>query len=151
MMQQSRNLFRGISHHTKYGDKEKTSPQMPLKHVGTLSTKELESMSLARGHRPLSSRETRRSGVQGELQMFKHTRWEKKEGEGPKMMRGLPTSAGQTHMYGKGTKHFWISHSVIQQTHDKIINREKLPFPAQCGLETFFFHPICFPTIAAKG
>lgn len=29
VMQQSRNLFRGISHHTKYGDKEKTSPQTP--------------------------------------------------------------------------------------------------------------------------
>ena len=84
MTQQSRNLFRGISHHTKYGDKEKTSPQTPLKHMGTLSTKELVSLSLARGHRPLSSRETRRSGVQGELQMFKHTRWEKRGRGTPK-------------------------------------------------------------------
>ena len=149
-MQLSRNLFRGISHHTKYGDKDKTSPQMPLKHVGTLSTKELESLSQARGHRPLSSRETRRSGGQDELQMFKHTRWGRKRERDPKMIRGLPISAGQTHMYSKGTKHFWISQSVIQQTHDKIINREKLPFLAQCGLETFF-HPICFPTIPAKG
>ena len=94
MMQLSRNLFRGISHHTKYGDKEKTSPQMPLKHVGTRGTKELESLSQARGHRPLSSRETRSSGVQDELQMFKHTRWGKKRERDPNMIRGLPISAG---------------------------------------------------------
>lgn len=83
----SRNLLRGISCWTTYEDQEKISLGTPLDHVGTLNTEELENLFLARAHRPLSSRETRKSGVQSELQRFKHTRRERGV-EGPQDDQG---------------------------------------------------------------